>query len=316
MEKQKTQCQVCKGYLFKEDDIVVCPICGAPHHRDCYGTVGHCGVEEFHGTENQYDLLLKKAEQVKPQEPTAKIRCPRCFRELKEDTPHCPYCGINLSASKDSSGNFSGDPIFNHIKVVMADAYGGIDKDSEIDGVKVGDIKKFVGPNPQYYIPRFAFLKNKKTSWNWPAFLFPFVWLFYRKMYKEGILALISFIAGFVAVCPFNNFVNSIAENLSANYTYNELTQTVMENFSLVSPDTLLLLILGFIINLVCRLIFGLKGNHIYRAHCLEKIKYINENSEDIETDLQKKGGCNTLLMLFAMLLNSYLSQLIASLFI
>ena len=54
IEKNK-QCAFCKALLFDEDDVVHCPVCGAPHHRDCYNKLGHCALEDLHGTENEYD---------------------------------------------------------------------------------------------------------------------------------------------------------------------------------------------------------------------------------------------------------------------
>ena len=53
-------CALCHAYLFDEDDVVYCPVCGAPHHRECYNSIGHCALESTHGTENQYDLLKEK----------------------------------------------------------------------------------------------------------------------------------------------------------------------------------------------------------------------------------------------------------------
>ena len=47
-EQLKDKCAICGSYLFDDDDIVYCPECGAPHHRDCYNTVGHCGKEDMH----------------------------------------------------------------------------------------------------------------------------------------------------------------------------------------------------------------------------------------------------------------------------
>ena len=59
------KCVVCSAYLFPEDDVVFCPTCGAPHHRECYKNLGHCGLEELHGTENEY--TDKKEEKSKPE---------------------------------------------------------------------------------------------------------------------------------------------------------------------------------------------------------------------------------------------------------
>ena len=55
LNEKGLSCAGCKAYLFEEDDIVYCPVCGAPHHRECYNRTGHCALEELHGTENEYD---------------------------------------------------------------------------------------------------------------------------------------------------------------------------------------------------------------------------------------------------------------------
>ena len=53
-------CVRCHAYLFPEDDVVYCPVCGAPHHRECYNELGHCALEEFHGTDKQYDRVAEE----------------------------------------------------------------------------------------------------------------------------------------------------------------------------------------------------------------------------------------------------------------
>ena len=60
-------CALCHAYLFPEDDVVCCPECGAPHHRECYNSIGKCALEELHGTENQYDKLRRAAEEKQAQ---------------------------------------------------------------------------------------------------------------------------------------------------------------------------------------------------------------------------------------------------------
>ena len=35
-------CEGCGKPLTLQDDIVVCPDCGAPYHRDCYEKLGRC----------------------------------------------------------------------------------------------------------------------------------------------------------------------------------------------------------------------------------------------------------------------------------
>lgn len=43
-------CPVCRRPFTENDDIVVCPVCGTPHHRACYNEKGGCGVEEWHAS--------------------------------------------------------------------------------------------------------------------------------------------------------------------------------------------------------------------------------------------------------------------------
>ena len=64
---KKKSCVVCHAYLFEEDDVVYCPECGAPHHRECYINLGRCGLAEAHGTENQYDKLKREEPEEEPQ---------------------------------------------------------------------------------------------------------------------------------------------------------------------------------------------------------------------------------------------------------
>ena len=65
LNDQNQTCALCHAYLFAEDDVVYCPECGAPHHRECYNKLNKCALEELHGTENQYDKLKRAAEEQK-----------------------------------------------------------------------------------------------------------------------------------------------------------------------------------------------------------------------------------------------------------
>ena len=63
------KCVVCQSYLFEDDDVVFCPECGAPHHRDCYKSVGRCGVAHLHGTSEEYKFVPQPEETPKAEEP-------------------------------------------------------------------------------------------------------------------------------------------------------------------------------------------------------------------------------------------------------
>ena len=97
VEGQK--CPVCHAYLFDDDDVVFCPVCGAPHHRDCYNAIGHCALEDKHGTDEQYDAsVYKKEETSEEQEEKAEesrvVRCRFCGNEMEDDAKANPFGDI------------------------------------------------------------------------------------------------------------------------------------------------------------------------------------------------------------------------------
>ncbi|MDD4699157.1 MAG: zinc-ribbon domain-containing protein [Oscillospiraceae bacterium] len=127
-----------------------------------------------------------------------------------------------------------------------------------IDGVATADIAAFVGSKQEYFIPKFAQHAGRGSfaSWNWPVFLFgfllkiPFVWFFYRKMYKVGSIILAIWIAltviisgtmlyslspiydgivaGFKEAAPYISTDNGYS--FSYNYNYDNNNNSIYEN--------------------------------------------------------------------------------------
>jgi len=78
----------------------------------------------------------------------------------------------------------------------------------------------FIGDNLPYYAPRFDQFKllggNFSVSWNWAAFVFPQMWLFFRKMYLFGVISLLATI-----LFPFIGWLAAgIAVGLAGNHWY------------------------------------------------------------------------------------------------
>ena len=59
---ENNKCPVCSKKFEEGDDIVVCPDCGTPHHRECYHTLGKCANKDKHETDFVYDRDKYKAE--------------------------------------------------------------------------------------------------------------------------------------------------------------------------------------------------------------------------------------------------------------
>ena len=49
MDYKGCKCASCHKVLKEGDDIVICPECGAPYHRECYAAEGRCVFSAKHG---------------------------------------------------------------------------------------------------------------------------------------------------------------------------------------------------------------------------------------------------------------------------
>lgn len=294
-------CPVCHAYLFDEDDVVICPVCGAPHHRDCYNKIGHCALEHLHGTDEQYSPPEKEeeAEQTIQPEPTphteeqpqnnASARCRRCGTPLPENAHYCPRCQMPT----------------------MLGEMRGIGPDSEIDGVKAQDIANFVLVNPARYVLKFFTLsKNRKVSWNWGAFLFPCEWSLFRKNIGMGILFGILMIASSLLALPLNLALSGF---VLSEETHAEIYRVLMENLDTIGFLPIILSFVGTLLQLLVRLFAGLFADYSYRGRVLDTIKAIRASSEDIAWDFRKKGGVNVFLFLGGWIALNYIPQIIFS---
>ncbi len=279
------KCVVCSAYLFSDDDIVYCPECGAPHHRDCYKTMGHCGLEELHGTEQQYKKpeTPEKGEQAEHNPPkntaenkTNEHRCRACGTELDVNARFCPNCGL----SSDGSSPFNSFSPFTQAVEIKDDALVAED-------VTALEAAKIVRVNPFRYIPKFISLsENRKTSWNWAAFLMPNAWFAYRKMYKESIISTVLMIMSLIFNVPFNLSVMQLPLSSSGETvnTYIELAQYYTEHLAEIGVLPLVLATVGMALSLIIRIVCGIYGDWIYRnrvvfaAHEIRKAD--DENKE------------------------------------
>lgn len=93
--------QICDGCgkPFKEDDdIVVCPECATPQHRECYNKNSACVNEHRHsedfswqGEINNTPHAFENMEKVK------KIPCPNCGYENPEGSEYCKQCSMKFT---------------------------------------------------------------------------------------------------------------------------------------------------------------------------------------------------------------------------
>lgn len=309
-------CSYCKAKLFSDDDVVYCPVCGAPHHRECYNSIGHCALEQLHGTENEYSKeneleKLQKIEEEKKRKETERLIEDSAAQNTEPETTRCKMCGEEYPF-KNASCPKCGAPNFVRINGTAFDFLGGVPAEHLIDdGITAEDARKFVISNTHRYIPKFVQLKKKKkTSWNWMAFLFPSCWALSRKLYTVGILTGILLIISTLLAYPFYSdlvFGGVYESGISST----ELINRFNESFNL---PAFLAACVSLVINLATRIITALFGDWWYKKYTVESIRKIRSESHDVEMDYRKKGGVNLFLFLLSYLILNYLPSILLSL--
>ena len=206
-------CPVCEQAFTDTDDIVVCPDCGTPYHRDCWKKVGACMHRSEHAAGFEWQPEIGPEAVKAAHEAT----CPNCGTRNTPGAARCSHCGCPLPCSEADSADaakpeeqvpiYARDPsaVNNrsaapgpHIETYSADREGGIYRreigpEDTIDGIKAKDWAAYVGRSPMYYLMQFfrMSITNRKAAVCLSAFLFGPAYLFYRKMWKEGLLTAI-----------------------------------------------------------------------------------------------------------------------------
>lgn len=287
------RCPVCNTLFSEEDDIVSCPDCGAPHHRACWLSEGHCHFAADHGTENQWKRVpvgeVEEDEDEDGEEAPAVNRCPNCGAENPEHAEFCGYCGRPISRNEWSSaqqpryGQYQ--PPMNEYAPFRAsfDPLGGVPRDEKFEnGTTAEELAAYVAGNTVYYIPRFSRLKEGRLfQWNWAAFFFAPYWLLFRKQYLPGALVSLMYLA-------MDTMMNLIVywSGAPALGTVNQAVDAVM-NAGYTLPFFLLLI--GMI---TLHLLLGFFGNRIYMEGAVKRIGRVREEEpENLHLSLRQAGG-------------------------
>lgn len=307
LKTEGVTCVRCHAYLFDDDDVVYCPVCGAPHHRECYNELGHCALEALHGTDKQYDKL-KAAEETVPADEAERghtgenaegeITCQMCHESYDFSLNACPKCGApNVAKAGGSFVNF--------------DFLGGVPADCDIgEGVTAEEAKRLVAANTPRYIPKFAVLNKKnRASWNWMAFLFPCEWMLSRKMYKNGVAAGLLTVMASILYLPLGNAIYNLG--YVGNETYTDIIGNAAEHISDIGAAVMVFAVLGFVLNLAIRIVSGVFGDYLYKTYTIDTVKLIRAESDDADYDYRKRGGVNMFLFLIGFMAVEYLPLII-----
>lgn len=185
------RCPVCNKKFAEADDIVVCPVCGAPHHRNCYMEANRCAFVADHLSGKEWSDPAGQAPSREAVGEESTRECPRCGASNQQQSIFCQVCGSPLALQPpggDSRGQFWGTPGLHTRVDTISMAYGGIDPDEEIGGESAKDIARYIGNGSAYYLPRFRLISERLRTFpiNFAALFFNFFYYFYRRMYLVG----------------------------------------------------------------------------------------------------------------------------------
>ncbi len=186
-------CAGCGNPLVEGEDIVVCPECATPQHRECWNKTNSCVNGYLHASGYVWQAEGKAQASDEKKEEEQDVICPNCAAPNDSKALHCSHCGSPLGGNQQGQP-FPGIPFQLHQPSQrdreMSLLYGtGCDPDEGIGGERAGDIAIYVRRNQHRFIPRFKrCASGKKINWNWAAFFLSPYWFFYRKIYKVGLV--------------------------------------------------------------------------------------------------------------------------------
>ena len=312
-------CRSC-GEKFKEDDdIVVCPECATPHHRECWKANGQCANAALHGTDYVW-TNEKLSEQLGKEEPEPEAHqspapensvCHICGSENPADSLHCGSCGALLNepekegvkitcqfcGTENPANVFSckecGAPLMlsqsENENPYMAGT--GIAEDELIGTTKAGDLARYVQNGAKNYLPKFKKLADgKKAAFNWAAFFLAPYWFFYRKLYKIGIFFAVLFVSvSMLTIGVQQKVFNAMEEYYAAidSVEYSNPEEITQEDLAVVEKASEDLLqkaapyeAILLAVSVAERLICALVANRFYYKKATEDIAQVYSSTD------------------------------------
>lgn len=278
------QCPVCFEVFDDSSDVVVCPECGTPHHRDCYEKNGGCVNAAKHNEGFVWENPIAPKEEVAEELPKAPEAAPVPSFITRDEMPKN---GVIGEMKTDQMGN-------------QHPEYREIRGNEKIGAYTVDDYAKVIDKNVPKFMPRFMMFDKtgRKVSFNWAAFFFGPFYLAYRKMYKHAFLALlIIFFIPFVCFNEVTQYYNETYEAYSKILTSDayensdEMNAAIEEMQENLPPSPFALTAASYVefaVDLLC----ALYANYLYKKHCDKVLKKASAlDAEKRESFIKRRGG-------------------------
>lgn len=299
-------CPICRERFTDNDDVVVCPECGTPHHRECYNKTGSCGVGGYHAEGFVWNgKLPDELETVRQEAPKDSF-----------DPHYAEYpTGAGAQDIPHSSGvpeieelNGFPDQYFEFYREIRSMT---IDEERGEDGVSGKELCHFAGKSIMHYAQAFsAFRKGiikdgkrqpVKIFINVCSGFFMPIHQFYRRMDLLGILLLL---VSAVTALP------EILLMYDVEYASIEFTAAMTSTLNMLA-------VLSNLISFAATILMCIFGDYLYYRFCVRRIKKIRSRYDDGKAQgyymaLAESGAPSKLRIVIGILAYLLMAQLVA----
>ncbi len=276
-------CPVCEIRFKEDDDVVVCPECGTPHHRSCYAKNNACGVVTHHIEGFVWRGKLPWEEDTTDAVPSDE--CPEEAPSVEEDGIELPISLLTMEMDPEKAYR-------EYLELVNDDRI-------TVDGVSRKELYTFVAKSIMHYSAAFeAFRahpekKNAKVAiFNFAAGLFKPLQQFYRRM--DGLAVLLTLL--------------DVLLSLPMLLIYSGVIQVTAENEMMLTMLTSGANMISFAVTILLCIFW----NKLYYRHAVKKIKKIRarfhgeRNAEYYET-LAASGRPSWMHVIIGFLLEAFI---------
>lgn len=296
------KCSHCEKLFTKDDDVVVCPICGTPQHRECYEENNQCINHDKHAEGYVWSAedTTQNSSANSGSAPDSVI-CSNCGTKNSGDSFFCKHCSAPLGTqTPNTSSGFTGYGYQNNQGMPFGATPFKINENDEIaPDVKIAEAQKYVKSNSLFFSLIFKRIHDhNKSRFNFAAFLFSGGWFLYRKQYLLGTILTVLFavftIGYNLLYTPVYNMLEYYNIITDTSVSYDQISALSTEQLGIVS-------LLGFLYfgRFVLMIISGFIANRCYYKHVVKKVKLAKKSfssETEVKEHLSKTGGVNMIL--------------------
>lgn len=275
MKYKGEKCAACGKEFTEDDDVVVCPECGSPHHRECYKIENRCANIAFHETGQKWHKSL--ADPAAIRENSEVVPCPACRFPNPKNAEKCIRCGADMvtkekeaenAAEQTDNAPANEDPFVKYMESEFEAIrpYLGFDPEEDMGGATLKEVSQFVCNNTLYYIPIFKRMKDlgSKISFNLSCLIFPYFYFANRKMWGWAIFSAILSV-----ILSMPTYILWLGNHISSNSSTESFLSLIYDNQSaLENLDEIF-----SVFSVLASLAFCLFGNWLYYRYTMKSLR-------------------------------------------